>query len=315
MVTSPSVTAGFAEMDRIPHVPQRVIDTHIHLWDPDRLAYPWLSAGFDELPGRYLPRDFQRDAADVNLIATVHVQAEIDHDLDPVLETEWLDELADAHETPTAIIGYADLRDPALGDVLARHARSPRFRGIRQEAWFDPQSRRADIPRVNLLDDVSWVRGLRMLAEQGLVFELLVWPSQLDQAASILREIPELVVVLEHTGLPYAAPSMADWSHALAGFFSAVPSARLKISALGLSDPTWKPATINPLIHVALDAAGPDRCVLASNYPVERPNMRYGQIWDAFEHALEDLNQVERDAVFATNAAAIYGLSTPIRAA
>jgi predicted TIM-barrel fold metal-dependent hydrolase len=80
-----------------------------------------------------------------------------------------------------------------------------------------------------------------MLAEQGLVFELLVWPSQLDQAASILRDIPGLVVVLEHTGLPYAAPSMADWSHALAGFFSAVPSARLKISALGLSDPTWKP--------------------------------------------------------------------------
>ncbi len=290
MVTSPSVTAGFAEMDRIPHVPQRVIDTHIHLWDPDRLAYPWLSAGFDELPGRYLPRDFQRDAADVNLIATVHVQAEIDHDLDPVLETEWLDELADAHETPTAIIGYADLRDPALGDVLARHARSPRFCGIRQEAWFDPQSRRADIPRVNLLDDISWVRGLRMLAEQGLVFELLVWPSQLDQAASILRDIPGLVVVLEHTGLPYAAPSMADWSQALAGFFSAVPSARLKISALGLSDPTWKPATINPLIHVALEAAGPDRCVLASNYPVERPNMRYGRIWDAFEHAIEDLN-------------------------
>jgi predicted TIM-barrel fold metal-dependent hydrolase len=113
-------------MDRIPHVPQRVIDTHIHLWDPDRLAYPWLSAGFDELPGRYLPRDFQRDAADVNLIATVHVQAEIDHDLDPVLETEWLDELADAHETPTAIIGYADLRDPALAmcwpGMPGRHA-------------------------------------------------------------------------------------------------------------------------------------------------------------------------------------------------
>ncbi len=150
-----------------------------------------------------------------------------------------------------------------------------------------------------------------MLAEQGLVFELLIWPSQLDQAVSILREIPELVVVLEHTGLPYAAPSITDWSHALAGFFSAVPSARLKISALGLSDPTWNPATINPLIHVALDAAGPDRCVLASNYPVERPKMSYGQIWDAFAHALEDLNQVERDAVFATNAAAIYGLSVP----
>jgi predicted TIM-barrel fold metal-dependent hydrolase len=65
------------------------------------------------------------------------------------------------------------------------------------------------------------------------------------------------------------------------------------------------------LIHIALDAAGPDRCVLASNYPVERPKIRYGQIWDALAHSLEDLNQVERDAVFATNAAAIYGVSVP----
>ena len=87
--------------------------------------------------------------------------------------------------------------------------------------------------------------------------------------------------------------------------------ARRAVRNVGLSDPTWTPATINPLIRVALDAAGPDRCVLASNYPVERPNLRYGRIWDAFAHALEDLNQVERDAVFATNAAAIYGLSGP----
>ena len=141
------LTAGFAEMDRIPRVPQRVIDTHIHLWDPDRLAYPWLSAGFDDLPGRYLPRDFQRDAADVNLIATVHVQAEIDHDLDPVLETEWLDELADAHETPTAIIGYADLRDPALDDVLARQARSTRTSRAAGHARGQPRGSLAPRPR------------------------------------------------------------------------------------------------------------------------------------------------------------------------
>lgn len=288
---------------------QRVIDTHVHFWDPERLAYPWLSAGFDELPRRYLPRDLQQDAAGVNLVATVHVQAEIDHDLDPALETEWLDDLATAHGIPAGIIGYADLRDPTLADVLARHARSPRFRGIRQEAWFDPQSRRADIPRVNLLDDISWARGLRTLAEHALVFELLVWPSQLDQAAGILRDIPELTVVLEHTGLPYAAPSLADWSHALARFLSAVPSALLKISALGLSDPTWEPATIDPLIRVALDAAGPDRCLLASNYPVERPRMRYAQIWEALARSLEDLNSVERDAVFATNTAATYRLA------
>jgi predicted TIM-barrel fold metal-dependent hydrolase len=179
-------------MGTISHVPQRVIDTHIHLWDPDRLAYPWLSAGFDELPGRYLPRDFQRDAADVNLIATVHVQAEIDHDLDPVLEPMLTKLRRRSSDTPRCA-SYFRHRDR----MCWPHARSPRFRGIRQEAWFDPKSRRADIPRVNLLDDISWAGG-SVLAEQGLVFELLVWPSQLDQAASILHEIPELVVVLEH---------------------------------------------------------------------------------------------------------------------
>jgi L-fuconolactonase len=66
---------------------------------------------------------------------------------------------------------------------------------------------------------------------------------------------------------------------------------------------------VNPLIRVALDTAGPDRCVLASNYPVERPKMRYGEIWEVLERSLDDLTQDERDAVFFSNAAATYRLS------
>jgi predicted TIM-barrel fold metal-dependent hydrolase len=100
-----------------------------------------------------------------------------------------------------------------------------------------PGPRRADIPTANCWMTSGWERGLRTLADHGLVFELLVWPSQLDQAAGILRKIPELTVVLEHTGLPYAASSLTDWTQALAGFSSAVPSVRLKFPSSDFHTP------------------------------------------------------------------------------
>src|SRR5690606_1174231 len=185
-----------------------IVDSHLHLWDLERFGYPWLSdpenAG---LRADYLPDDWRADARGVDIAATVHVQAEIDHAADPVAETAWLDSLAeaggvDSAPVPTACVGYADLRAPDLDDVLDRHQRYPLFRGVRQEAWYDPDSTRADLPRHNLLDDPAWVAGLRRLADRGLTFDLLIWPRQLAQAAEIFRDLPQLPVVLEHAGLP-----------------------------------------------------------------------------------------------------------------
>lgn len=285
-----------------------IVDTHLHFWDLGAFRYPWLhDPGCEHLRQNYLPPDWQDDAANLEILARVHVQAEIDHDHDPVEETRWLNRIAPA--TPaTVCVGYADLRDRRVDEVLARHAETPMFRGIRQEAWFDPDSRRADVPKQNLLDSPEWRKGLRRLSSHSLSFDLLVWPSQLDQARVIFREIPDLPVILEHTGLPPLSDfdGLTRWRTSLRAFARQVPQAFLKLSGMSLIEPCWSPDRIAPIIREAIDIFGPDRCMLGSNFPLERATLSYSRLWGTYGEMLAHLDAKERDAVFFRTAAAVY---------
>ncbi len=287
-----------------------VVDTHMHLWDRTRFRYPWLeSADAAGLPASYGAAEWRRDTAAVELAGIVHVQAEVDHASDPVAETAWMQQLHDVEGMPTACVGYADLRSDALGDVLDRHAAYPVFRGIRQEAWFDPRSERADVPRINLLDDPAFLRGLQELERRDLVFELLVWQEQLEQAAALLREAPDLRVVIDHTGVPKDEARREQWAHGLTAVLQAAPRGILKISGLGMVDAAWTPERIDPLIARALELAGPARVVFASNFPVEPEGVSYAQVWETFERAIAGFDPAERAAMLRDTATACYDLT------
>lgn len=286
-----------------------IVDSHVHFWELARFHYPWLAdPGAEGLDSDYLPPQLAADIGDLPVRAIVHVQAEMDHGLDPVAETAWLASLEDAGgpAAPTVCVGYADLRSPRLSDVLDRHGEFELFRGVRQEAWFDPDSRRADIPRMNLLDDPDWHRGLDELERRRLSFDLLVWPSQLRQAASLFRDRPGLPVVLEHVGLPVDPDARADWRAAMRTFAAEVPHSLLKISALRFISPTWDDLALEPVIAEAIDIFGPDRCMTGSNFPVDRPAVSYARVWERFRNSLAGFSPDERAAVLGRNAARFY---------
>lgn len=297
--------------------PPRIVDTHLHLWDLDQFEYPWLADdGAEDLHWDYLVDDWVNDSAAVDVAATVHVQAEMSHATDPAEETAWLASL-EAHRpsdpVPTVCIGYADLRAPDLDDVLDRHQRHSLFRGVRQEAWFDPNSARADVPRHNLLDDAAWVAGLDRLSSRQLSFDLLVWSHQLTQAASIFAEKPELAVVLEHTGLPIDsdAEQRELWRSGMRSFATKVPHAMLKISALRFVSATWSLPDLAPVVKEAIEIFGPHRCMFGSNFPVDRPAISYHQLWSGYDSMTADLSNDERTMMFTANAARTYRIDLP----
>jgi Predicted metal-dependent hydrolase of the TIM-barrel fold len=289
-----------------------IVDAHVHFWELDRFHYPWLAdPGAEGLNHDYLPADLAADIGELPVRAIVHVQAEMDHALDPAAETAWLASLKEAGSpgAPTVCVGYADLRSPDLPDVLDRHEQFELFRGIRQEAWFDPQSQRADIPRINLLDDPAWQRGLDELERRGLTFDLLVWPAQLEQAAAIFRERPGLPVVVEHLGLPVDPEAREVWRSAIRAFAQHVPHALLKISALRFISPTWDAAELSPVVAEAIDLFGVDRCMLGSNFPVDRPAVSYRTVWARFGESISGFSAVERAAVLHGTAQRFYRIS------
>jgi len=290
-----------------------MIDTHVHHWDLERFRYPWMDdPAFDDLRKDYFPADYRADAARASVEGWIHVQAEIDHQLDPVAETEWVGSLAEEGSTsgapsPLACIVYADLRAVDLDDVLSRHCRYPLTRGVRQEAWFDPASTRADIPRDDLLSDPAWQDGYRALAEFGLSFDLLVWPAQLPRAVAIAAETPAVPVVLEHLGLPDPAadPGLRTWRTGVAAL-AQLPHACVKLSAFSLLGIPRDQRAVRGVVSDLLELFGPQRCMFGSNFPVERLAGDFSSLYELVLACLRDLSAEQRADVLAGRARRFY---------
>jgi|APTNR8051073442_1049403.scaffolds.fasta_scaffold05029_4 predicted TIM-barrel fold metal-dependent hydrolase len=288
-----------------------IIDTHQHFFDFERFRYPWLDDdAFAALRVPYLLPDLLADVGNVDVVGTVYVQALVDLDADPVLETAWVQSVADGggpRRLPSAIVGYADLRQARLEDTLARHCQHSLFRGIRQLTRYEPKSEQADLSRVNLLTDSDWQAGYRTLARFGLSFDMVTFPWQLPDAARLVGSVPDVPVVLEHLGLPRFGDTeaMAIWRTGLRAF-AAVDHAHLKISALGELAPLWTTATMRPIVLEAIDTFGVDRCMFGSNYPVEKLSTPYETYWSALGDITASLSGDERNKLFNGNAERFY---------
>jgi predicted TIM-barrel fold metal-dependent hydrolase len=280
-----------------------LVDAHHHLWDLSVYGYPWLAKPDTQITKRYLVDDLLADGRDQNLVKSVHVQAEIERGLS-VAETAWLQALADEHGFPHAIVAYAPLQDAGIDGLLEAHAQYPRMRGIRQ--ILNPDQ----CERPDFLTDATWRAGYARLARYGLSFDLQAMPSQMADAASVANAYPDVPMIVNHTGMPrdLSAEGMARWRAGLM-LLAEHPHVSLKISGFAMFDPDWTVESIRPYVLESLAIFGAERCMLGSNFPVDRLHRSFDTIFDAFRTLTADLSDAEQRAIFHDNAQRIYRLS------
>ena len=259
----------------------------------------------------WLIGDLHEGAKDIPLRKSVHVQAEWDHDADPVGETAWLQGVADdagSRGMPNAIIAYANLSDPNVEGVLERHAEHQNWRGIRHMLnWSDdrPDFRFAEAS--DLMSDPQWRAGFKLLEVFGGSFEVQIWPWQLQEAARLANDIPEVQIILGHTAMPIGRSpgELREWRKGLEALGTA-PNISAKISALGMLDQQWTTESITPFVLDAIDILGVDRCMFASNFPVDRLFSDYATLWNAYDEITSDFSDSERAKLFHDNAEKYY---------
>jgi predicted TIM-barrel fold metal-dependent hydrolase len=286
--------------------PARIVDAHVHLWDPANTEwYPYLSRG----PGHAGPggdasrmnRRFDLDVYRAESAAwpvdkVVNVAAATgQHSVDETLE---LDRRAEAGQGPDAIVGGLPPTDSpgAAIELIDRQLGAARFRGVRPMGGLD-----RPVPDVEVL---------RALAERDLVFELMAHPDQLQAAAVALAAVEDLTVVVEHTGWPRGdtPEERALWSagiEALAGIGERV---HCKLSGLAMPFRSMAAPALAPWLEPAIEAFGVDRCLFASNFPVDAVVGTFDELYATFSAVTAGLDAPSRDALFAANAERVYRL-------
>ncbi|MCS5642522.1 MAG: amidohydrolase family protein [Dehalococcoidia bacterium] len=295
-----------------------LIDTHHHLWDLENNPYPWLTEPIDHFVGDYsairnswLISDLHAGAKNVPLVKSVHVQAEWDHNLDPVGETTWLQCVAadpDSQGMPNAIVGFANLSDPDVESILERHASHANWRGIRHMLnWSDDKANFRFAEAGGLMSDRQWRKGFELIGKFGGSFDLQVWPWQLEEAAKLGNDIPEVPMILNHTAMPIGRSpgELREWRKGLESLGRA-PNVSAKISALGMLDQTWNVESIAPFVLDTIDILGVDRCMFASNFPVDSLFSDYETVWKAYDEITYGFTDSERAKLFRTNAEKYY---------
>jgi predicted TIM-barrel fold metal-dependent hydrolase len=293
------------------------IDAHQHFWDLDRNPYPWLQGDtvpnfrygdYSALRRNYLPEDLARDTAGCAPLKTVHVEAEWAR-ANPVDETVWLTQLAERAGRPTVIVGHAQLDRGDVGEVLAGHAAYAMVRGIRNKPVT--AARREDARRglPGSMDDERWRRGYVLLARHGMSFDLQAPWWNLDQAAELARDFPQTQLILNHTGLPAdrSEAGLAGWRAAMA-LLAEQPNVAVKLSGLGLPGKPWTQHDNVPVLRDAIAIFGAERCMFASNYPVDSLVARYDTIVAGFRAAISIFPTTQQSALWHDNAARIYRL-------
>ncbi|GGN55274.1 amidohydrolase [Streptomyces kronopolitis] len=272
------------------------IDAHHHLWDLSRRGQPWRDGPWaDPIRRSYPLSDLTPHLTGHRIDATIVVQSTASSE-----ETAELLALA-AGEGPVAgVVGWADLCDPALDEVLA--ALPAGLVGVRHQVRDEPDPDWLTRPGV--------LRGLGTLAEAGLVYDLLVTPRELPAAHAAVRALPQLSFVLDHAAKP--AVARGDWQPWAAAItaLAALPNVSCKLSGLVTEADweAWRPQQILPYARHVLDAFGPGRVMFGSDWPVCTLAAGYEDVVALAESATGQLTGAERAAVFGGTAGRVYGV-------
>jgi predicted TIM-barrel fold metal-dependent hydrolase len=318
-----------------PELP--ICDPHHHLWDHPR--------------SRYLLDELLADTGSGHsVVSTVFVEcmsmyrAAGPEALRPVGETEFVNGVAAMSASgrygPTrvaaGIVSYADLTlGERVGEVLDAHAvASPRFRGIRHAAGWDPsdQVRNSHTnPPPGLFGEARFRQGFKELGRRGLSFEAWLYHPQIGDVTDLARAFPDTTIVLDHFGGPLGigpyegrrAEILAAWKSAIRAL-AACPNVVAKLGGLVMPlngfgfHKAERPPTSAQLVEAtrdyylhAIDGFGPARCMFESNFPVDRQSCSYAVLWNSFKRlcAGAGVSAADKAALFHDTATRVYRLA------
>ena len=284
--------------------PGRIVDAHVHIWDPARSDwYPYLAATGPEVHGgtsamkrAFDVATYRSETAGWNIEKFVTVAAATGRN--SVDETLELDREAANRGGPDAIIGGLPPSE-SIGEAISfidRQLTARLFRGARPMGGLD---RPVPEPEV-----------LRALEERGLVFELLAHPDQLAPAAARLAKFDELIIVVEHTGWPRSNTDdeRKVCQQGLDALAALGDNVFCKLSGLAVPCRSMDPDVLAPWLEYAIEVFGVDRCMFASNFPVDSAFGTFDDLYETFSTVTAGLDAGSRDKLFAGNAERVFSL-------
>jgi predicted TIM-barrel fold metal-dependent hydrolase len=107
--------------------------------------------------------------------------------------------------------------------------------------------------------------------------------------------------------MPTGADTAAfeTWLDAMS-VLAACDNVTVKISGLGMMFHNWTEEMIAPFVRKTITLFGPERCMFASNFPVDGMFSSFDRLWTAYANIVTDMSASDKDRLFRQTAEHIY---------
>lgn len=284
-----------------------IIDTHLHIWDMDRLKY----SAFEGHPifGRsYQIEDYQKDCGDLEIEAMVFLECFADFAPTGgqyIEEIEFVEDSAKRDPrikgiVPMAPVEWGEKVAPMLEQMRANH---PSVKGIRRIMEFD------DDPR-GLTMSPAFIEGVNLLHDFGMHFEINVNFTQMDFIREFVQHIPNVPMILDHCGKPGIKEGKIEQYRDDIRDLASHPNMWIKLSDLPpYADPdNWTDADLRPYIDATIEHFGFDRTIYAGDWPICLQATSLTRWVETLDTAFAGVDEADRRAFYRDNANDFYRL-------
>jgi len=284
----------------------------------------------------YMAPEFLEDIKNNNVRATVYLECGWNCPIAkskcmaPVPEADMVAEIASNHPNICqGMVAHADLRLGKLVEpALKAYASKPWVKGIRHALAFSPDQ----VPHswANSAKGIALTQtfqeGIALLEKYGFSFDTWLYHFNLDDLCVIAKKFPNLSIITDHVALPVGIgrfdrdTTFLEWAAGIRKL-SKYPNVLIKLSGLGmcvfgfnLHNRDMPPSSSElaelwrPYIEHCIDCFGVDRCMFASNFPVDKVSCGYTQMWNAYKRIVSGRSERDKQQLFYETAKRAYRL-------
>jgi L-fuconolactonase len=272
------------------------IDAHHHLWRYSPEEYGWIDDAMLMLRRDFLPEELTAEMWAAGVDGSIAVQAR-----QTIEETRWLLDMAEGTDAIRGVVGWAPIATAGFAEAIEEFRGRPKLKGLRHIVQAEPDE-------FLLREDFN--RGITAMLGSGLVYDVLIYERQLLPAIQFVDRHPEQMFVLDHIAKPRIREAVLEpWASRLREL-ARRKNVVCKVSGLVTEADweAWTPQTLRPYLDVVVEAFGPRRLMVGSDWPVCLVACGYRQWFDVLGEYFGGFSELEREAIFGMTAKQVYRL-------
>lgn len=273
-----------------------VIDSHHHFWNYDRVEFDWIDDSMRTIRRSFLPSDLRVEIQSAGVDGVISVQAR-----QILEETDFLLQHAVENDFIKGVVGWVPLADSNISEVLDRYSDTNKLKAVRHVVQGEAEG---------FLDGKEFNNGIQALRTHDLVYDVLIFERQLEEAIRFVDRHPEQAFVLDHIAKPQIKNDLLEpWQQNIRELAKR-ENVTCKLSGMVTEADfeNWTEKQLRPYLDTVLTAFGPERLMFGSDWPVCLVACAYKRWHDLIRDYISPLSECEQTAIMGGTATRAYKL-------